>query len=101
MIWLATNLRAVALAGAAMALLSGFFYVSSIRADLLSTREAARVAEAAAETYRIAAERAVEDAEALILARDAAAKDYRSALDRIARAQGECLETRIPADLID
>jgi hypothetical protein len=101
MTWLFLNARSIGLLAALAAVLGGVIYVQSLRSTLSHTRLELHDAKQATETYKSAAERAVEDAEALIRSRDAAAADYRSALDRIASARGACLDTRIPPELAD
>ncbi|KIN72685.1 hypothetical protein Z949_1863 [Sulfitobacter guttiformis KCTC 32187] len=83
------------------AAVGAFFTIQHLRSDLVDVRDDLRTATKAAETYKAAAERAVQDAEELIRSRDAAAAAYRTTLERIASAQGACLDTRIPLDLID
>lgn len=95
--------RAEYLAGAAavLAVVMGIAHMRSLQNDLRASRAEADRHEAAAATYKAAAEKTVSDAQAMIAARDAAAATYRDALARIAGTDDACLDVTIAPGLID
>lgn len=95
------NAKYIALAAIFVSSIAIVAYVRHLQSSVELAQSDLRDAQTSVETYKISAERAVKDAEALIASRDAAADSYRTSLEMISASKDACLDERIPSELID
>lgn len=78
-----------------------FWQLEGAREDLAQTRQTLQVEQQARARAETEVQEAVERAERISAAKDAAQARLTDRMSAIAEAQGECLETELPAGLLD
>ena len=83
------------------ALVSGWLYVTALRARLENTRLQLVQVEAVAAAMEEAARKVSRQAQALEASRDATELEFRQRMDALRSAKGSCLDEELPSGLLD